>query len=66
MATAGFDTTEKERLYKELASRLLQLVCWPAIFWLMLVLVFVFVFVSRYWLPLKLAVGVQSLMSFKF
>ena len=56
---AGFDVTERGRLYMELAEHSLQLVCWPAVF------VLVFVFVSRYWLPPKLAAGVQSLMSFK-
>ena len=58
---AGFDAMEKGWLYTELAGYLLQLACWPTVF----VLVFMFVFVPSYWLPPKLAVGVQSLMFFK-
>ena len=62
---AGFDAAEKKWLYKKLAGHLLQLVCWPAVFGLVLVLAFVFVFVSQYQLPPKLAASVRSLMSFK-
>ena len=62
---AGFDATEKGRLYKELAGRLLQLACGPVVF--VFVLVDVFVFVAQlYWLPPKLAANVWSSMSFKF
>ena len=61
---ARFDVTKEKRLYKELARRLLQLVCELAVF--AFVLVDVFVFVSwLYQLPPKLTAGVWSSMSFK-